>query len=489
MKHAGSQEPQTHFSIGIVLGDTVRGTLADIFMRPDFAASFPDVRVAGAVGTGDTARLLREAGIPVHDTPEALLAAVPGLHCVINQNDDPAMQDTLDRLAPPRTTVIAPDCATPLHDWIVSEVLCPACKTHLAYTRNLFRVLVDEVHEDMVLLDTDGRIVDMNRHVLDRKGGEKEHYLGLHCSELDGGHNCCEPSNTHCPIRAVQQTHRRAETTHSMVDEHGHVRYLHITAFPVFDQDGAFRNIILIRRDTTQRTQMELRLQQSEKLAAIGELATYIAHEIRNPLFAIGGFANSLLRVPNLPDEAREKVRIILEEARRLDKILKSTLNFARPTEAREGNLDINDVITRTTDLLALGCRQQGVDLRVHADPGLPLIEGDPELLKQVLINLVKNAQEATPEGGSITVSTALAHERVVVNVADTGRGIPAELMDKVFNPFFSTKDQGAGLGLAMTRKIITDMGGDVTLDSTQDKGTTVTVTLLPVLAVPDKDE
>ena len=223
-------------------------------------------------------------------------------------------------------------------------------------------------------------------------------------------------------------------------------------------------------------------------MAAIGELSTYIAHEIRNPLFAIGGFARSLLRNGELNAESRDKVGIILEEARRLDGILKSILNFARPTDVGTRDVDVNHVAGETVQLMSIGCDHEGICLKTELSQGIAQAQGEPELLKQCLINMVKNSMEAIEgEDGCITLSTGMDGKFVFVRVEDNGKGIPNDVKLRVFNPFFSTKAEGSGLGLAMTKKIVEDVGGRIQLNSHDGVGTAVTI-FLPLALAVDED-
>jgi len=232
---------------------------------------------------------------------------------------------------------------------------------------------------------------------------------------------------------------------------------------------------------------MKKKLQQSEQMAAIGELSTIIAHEIRNPLFAIGGFANALLRMPELSEKAQKKARIILDESKRLDKILKSILNFARPTRADISEVDVHEIIKQTMDLFEIACNKQNIHITLNLKSGLPRAKADPGLIKQGLINIIKNAMECMPDGGDLQIKTIMEDNMLCIKIKDTGPGIPAEHLSQIFNPFFSTKDKGSGLGLAMTKKIIDDLGGSLTIKSKVGQGTTVSLCLPPVLAVTDR--
>jgi signal transduction histidine kinase len=228
---------------------------------------------------------------------------------------------------------------------------------------------------------------------------------------------------------------------------------------------------------------LEQKLQQSQNMAAIGELSTYIAHEIRNPLFAIGGFANALLRTPSLGNSAREKAKVILEESQRLDGILKSIINFARPSSQDIADMDVEAILRQTTELMVLGDAERNIKTTENIASGLPHALGNAEQLKQGIINIVKNAQEAMPQGGSINISAVHKRHMIEISIRDTGLGIPRDQQDKIFSPFYSTKGKGAGLGLAMTKKYIEEMGGQLRLQSAPGQGTTLTIRLQPSLA------
>jgi signal transduction histidine kinase len=214
-----------------------------------------------------------------------------------------------------------------------------------------------------------------------------------------------------------------------------------------------------------------------------------MAHEIRNPLFSISGFANSLMRSKGVDEKAREKLAIILDESRRLDEVLRSLMNFTRPTEAQVAEVDLNEVVTATMDVMRLPCSNQKVEAHVTLDESMARVHANPDLIKQCLINLIKNGLEAMPDGGKLFVTTAMNHDLAMLAVEDTGVGIPLDIRDKIFSPFFSTKDKGAGLGLAQIHKIVGELGGRVDLVSMEGVGTKVTLFLPPILAVEESGE
>ena len=239
-----------------------------------------------------------------------------------------------------------------------------------------------------------------------------------------------------------------------------------------------------------ERTQGELVL--SERLAAIGEMSARIAHEIRNPLATVGGFARSVLKKPE-PGRVETACNIIVEEVERLEGLLNNTLNFARPTQPRLQEVSLPELLHETHRMLASDLQNQQIVYRQHIVDGLPDIHLDVDQVKQVLINLLKNAIQAMPSGGNLQVAARLvpspawaangSGEFVAIEIQDTGVGIEPEHMNQLFNPFFTTKTYGTGLGLVISKKIVEDHRGMLTLESQPGEGTTVRI-LLPVQPV-----
>lgn len=476
---------QKQIAIGLAGKGTNFDLILGLLLRKDFTTHFPWAGLAACAGIDpgpETAKRIKDAGIATYESILEMVEAVPDINTVFFLSEDQEQAKALRAELPERVSLVDAPSAMFLWEVLVSEKLCTNCRAGLAHTRAFLNAVIEEVKEDIILMDVRGNIVELNKNVYALLGRDKEDFIGLHRSELED-YELCRRSPDVCPFDVTLKTKNKAEGIFSKVDENGHMRYLRIYTYPVFNESGDLTHIMEMRRDITDRTRMEQRLQQSEKLAAIGELSTYIAHEIRNPLFAIGGFANSLLRSENVGDSEREKVGIILKESQRLDEILKSIINFTRPTKTAEGEVDVNQVIQETMSVMDLGCSPNGICMSFEPAEDVALVKGDSELVKQSLINLLKNAMEAMPGGGKILVTTGMNEFFVVVTVEDTGNGISEDIQDKVFNPFFSTKDQGAGLGLAMTKKIVDEMGGHVELASIPDKGTTVFLHLPPMIA------
>ena len=220
------------------------------------------------------------------------------------------------------------------------------------------------------------------------------------------------------------------------------------------------------------------KLVQSEKLAAIGEVAAHVAHEIRNPLVTIGGFARSIKRQLEEAHPCTRSVDIVVEEVQRLEKILANVMDFSKPSAPWKRPTKINQVIQNTCILLGNEFESRNISLTQRLDPGLPLVMVDGEQIKQAVLNILKNAIESIGGDGRITVSSRLEEGFVWIDVGDTGKGIAEDMVPNLFDPFFTTRPDGTGLGLAVTRKIVVDHGGDIEVKSKLGIGTTFTVSL-----------
>lgn len=425
--------------------------------------------------------------LPVHANWRDMLAAHPGLNLVIETTGDPVLLAELRQGLPLYVSLVERGAASFFVRLLSTDQMWMACKVDLLHTQTLLKGIIDQLKEEIVLADAEGRVIDCNRAVELATGLSKADMAGKPLRQffrIDPARTGPPGRHDRPPLERALASRQAAEDTLAHVDDAGRLHYTREYVYPLNADTESGVSFLCIRRDITGRTEMEQRLQQSERLASIGELSTYIAHEIRNPLFAIGGFANQLLRFVAEP-AAREKIEIIIEEAKRLDGILKSILTFARPLDpGHRGLADVNRIVRETMELMGMACESKGIQLELALGEHLPLAEADPELVKQCLINLVKNSVEAMHGGGRLTVRTAVDGARVLLEVKDTGHGIAPELRDKVFSPFFSTKGKGSGLGLAMTKKIMDELRGEVELSSLPGQGTRVTLGLPPQLAV-----
>ena len=217
---------------------------------------------------------------------------------------------------------------------------------------------------------------------------------------------------------------------------------------------------------------------RTSQLAAVGEMAARVAHEIRNPLVSIGGYARTILRSLTPEDGRYQKAEVIVAEVMRLEKILTGVVDFSKPAMPSKTILSLDSIVDQVTEFVKPQLHERNIELiRVQHSP-LPQISADPAQLRQALFNIVKNAMEAVDRDGKITISTEFDGEMIAVDVIDTGPGIMDDVRTNMFNLFYTTKPGGTGLGLAITRKIIEDHHGFLNIESTVGEGTTFSVYL-----------
>ena len=219
-------------------------------------------------------------------------------------------------------------------------------------------------------------------------------------------------------------------------------------------------------------------LRRADRLSALGELSAGLAHEIRNPLGSIEG-AVQILGRPKLPDETRrEFTDLASNEVVRLKGLLTNFLEFARPQPPRIMAIEIGSLLDSVAKLASETATMAGVAVRAESTEGLPAISVDPEQIKQVLLNLVINAVQATPNGGRICLRANREGDWVRAEVEDEGVGIPSEDLERIFDPFFTTRSNGTGLGLSIAYQIVSQHGGHIATSRNLQRGMTFSVTL-----------
>ena len=238
--------------------------------------------------------------------------------------------------------------------------------------------------------------------------------------------------------------------------------------------------VLLVGRDVTHEHDMHARLVEAERLAAVGELVAGVAHEVNNPLSSISAFAQLLLHDAALGEEQRESVEVVHAEALRAGQVVKDLLAFARRSAPRREPVDLAAIVERVLRLRGYQLASQSVRTEVQLGDAVPPVLGDTRQLQQVVLNLVTNALQAMPDGGTLRVATRARGDDVELEVADTGAGIPPEARSHIFEPFFTTKaeGQGTGLGLSVSYGIVAAHGGTLALAGTSAAGTRFVVTL-----------
>ncbi len=225
--------------------------------------------------------------------------------------------------------------------------------------------------------------------------------------------------------------------------------------------------------------QAQRELVSSERLVAVGEMAARVSHEIRNPLATIGGFARSVLKKPEDIESVKRKTQVVVDEVTRLEELLTDLLDMARPRPLDLKEQNVNDLAEHALLLAEADIRAMNARVEREYAPDLPMVKLDRSRMLQALLNTIRNGAQAMPDGGELKVITRLIPkgelrpEMVEIAVADNGVGISEKAMRQVFDPFFSTKVSGSGLGLAVTKRIIQDHGGHIDVRSSEGKGTT----------------
>lgn len=223
--------------------------------------------------------------------------------------------------------------------------------------------------------------------------------------------------------------------------------------------------------------ELKQQLVSSSKLASLGELAAYVAHEVNNGLQAVINFGTILQE--DLTDEAKKAdCQVIETEALRARNIVETLLGIARQERLGRAAIDVNDLLRSVVTLARLRAKSENITITESYCSEPIFVDSSSEQLRQVFLNLFTNATDAMPDGGQIKVETSVCDEKVVISVADTGVGIPETLRQKIFEPLFSTKNNGSGLGLTVSSSIIREHGGEISVDSEEGKGTKFTITL-----------
>ena len=345
-------------------------------------------------------------------------------------------------------------------------------RSEMRSLKELNERLVDGLGEGLELVDGDFAIRHANRWMLEQFGP----VAGRRCYEvLTADSRPCEG----CPLRRREAI---KEPVRLEVDGVGGRRFL-LSCSPVRQPDGQVFLLELVA-DITEQTQLRERLGEAERLAAAGELAAGVAHEIRNPLAAIVNATTLLDGHETLtPEERTSTLDAVRKEARRLNRILSDFLIFARPREPKRLPGDIREVVDHVAALIREDpARARLVELQTRVDAAVPSFAFDPDQLTQVLLNVALNGVEAMGGHGRLSLEVERANGHVVIAVADTGRGIPPEEWGRVFEPFFSKKPGGTGLGLTIVRRIVAAHGGHIDIQSEPGQGTRFMITL-PVVS------
>jgi two-component system NtrC family sensor kinase len=346
----------------------------------------------------------------------------------------------------------------------------------------------DALSEGIAVVDTDGRVRRANRALAGLLGIAVPNVVGTHLGEALLG-----KSNALTDLLAAT---RRGERVAPLVARSERLqRAVRVNAARI-PGAAAEQSVVVMVEDVTEQQALETQLVQSEKLAAVGQLVSGVAHELNNPLTSIAGLSEFLLEQKELGKKDRGHLQVIQEQAERAGRIVRNLLTFARKGSTERIPVDLNDVIRRTLSLMSYDLKLNDITVTRELSSTLPEVIGDRHGLQQVVLNLITNAAQAVAENPRertkrITVASWYEGGQVHLRVSDTGPGIPDNVVASVFTPFFTTKEpgKGTGLGLSITYSIVESHGGHITVEhpvpsTTGDGGAAFRVDLPP--APPD---
>ncbi|MBS4008423.1 MAG: PAS domain-containing protein [Clostridium sp.] len=274
----------------------------------------------------------------------------------------------------------------------------------------------------------------------------------------------------------TKHTHFRQHSVQIPVS--GEAREYSVNTAPLFHEEGGLSGAVCVFQDETQKRALENELLQMEKFSLVAELAAGIAHEIRNPITTLRGFLQILSKEFKHETKGAEYCTMMIEEIDRANSILKEFLLLTKPTAPKIREVDLHVVLEEIFLLIESKSLLENVELRKCYAKKLPLVKVDPAQMKQVFLNLATNAIQAMPDGGYLTISTSEEKGKAVVRFSDTGLGMEESQLKKIFDPFFSTKEQGTGLGLTVSYRLIEAHYGKLYAESTPGKGSVFTVEL-----------
>ena len=354
----------------------------------------------------------------------------------------------------------------------------------LARSEAQYSRLVESATDAIFTLDASGQFTSVNKALEAATGRSRESLIGAHFTEVIDERDRDAMRSVHAGTMSGKSL--RGELR--FIGRQGVSRQGSITTTPVTEGDAVVAALGIVR-DVTDQKRMTDQLVQQEKLAAIGQLVSGVAHELNNPLAGVIAFSQLLLSGPVVDKEQASALETIHQEARRAAKIVSNLLTFARQHKPQRAVTDINQVLLDTLELRRYALRMQQVDLDVALDQKLPQTWADPFQLQQVFLNLLGNAEQAMMRQESdrkLRVETAVRDDRIVVSVTDTGEGISSQSIDQIFNPFFTTKPvgQGTGLGLSISDGIVRAHGGVIRVKSAPGEGATFTIEL-PLIEPP----
>ncbi len=343
--------------------------------------------------------------------------------------------------------------------------------------KSLMRNILQSIPTGVLTLDPRGTVTSLNNPA--------ERLLGLRASAVVGRklEELHVPSDLVAWIGAARGEERLVHEADLVLTVEGDRRAtVRASASELRDDAGRSQGLVILLRDITEVNRLETQLRRADKLAALGTLAAGVAHEVKNPLHALTLNLHLLEKTLGTGEsssaEAREYCAILRSEVQRIHRIVENFLRFSKPSIPEVKPLELHVLLERVLSLLAFEAGDHSVTIETAFDPALTTVPGDEGQLSQVFLNLGINALQAMPDGGALVVRTRLDRGWAEVAVEDSGQGIEADILPHIFDPYFTTRPRGVGLGLAIAHRIVEGHQGTTDVETTAGKGTTMIVRL-----------
>jgi two-component system sensor histidine kinase PilS (NtrC family) len=354
-------------------------------------------------------------------------------------------------------------------------------EVEVADLRELNQLIVDSIQSGLMTTDGEGRVLHVNAFGEAILGRPLAGVRGRHLRELLG-----TPLLGRAELAARAASRALARLELSYLHPEGRQLELGVSVTPLAAEAAASGGYLVVFQDLTEIRRLEQEVRAKEKLAAVGEMAAQLAHEIRNPLGSIRGSAQVLMGEPGLGEEQGRLLAIISRESMRLSDTLNRFLFDVRPSSRARGPVDLRPLVEEAVVLLRNGAElRDSHEVRLEVGEGPHVCVADPDQIKQVFWNLARNGLEAMPGGGKLDVRLRREKDEVVLSLRDEGRGIEKDDIGRMFEPFRTTSGMGTGLGLAIVFRIVREHGGDIEVRSVPAEGTEVDVRL-PAVAEPE---
>jgi two-component system sensor histidine kinase HydH len=323
----------------------------------------------------------------------------------------------------------------------------------------------------IIVMDMDHRIIYTNGIACDLLGAAEREIEGTNARQL-------LPDNVWNLHNLITPDRQVAEKEITISSQMGRPVPVALSATNIHGEDGKYIGLMFVFKDLTEIRALQIKNQHIEKLASVGNLAAGIAHEVRNPLSSIKGYATFLGSLFDMGSEHRKIADLMAEEVDRVNRVISELLEFARPSDLKFEKIKIENLIDHSIRIVTHEAESSGIKIVKNTESGLPDLHADLDRLTQVLLNLYINAIQAMRKGGQLLVQARQKGTALIIDVSDTGVGVQLDDFKRIFDPYFTTKKNGTGLGLAIAHKIVENHMGTIRVKSVENSGTTVSISL-----------